>query len=108
MSPQALFVMTMAVAGFAGLANMLGQTVLFAIVFATAPLWWPEVFGFYPLVLSYAASLLISTLTLMLGGVPAALAERLLGAREPRRGPMMIWLGCVILLTLAGLAFGRF
>jgi hypothetical protein len=106
MTPQTLFVLTVGLAMVAGLAHMLGQTLLFAIVFATAPLWWPEVFGFYPLVLSYAASLLISTVTLFVAGVPAALLERARGDRAPATLPMAVWLVSVLLLTLAGLAFG--
>lgn len=107
MAPQTLFVYTVGLAALAGLAHMLGQTLVFAIVFATAPLWWPEVFGFYPAVISYAASLVISTAILLLGGVPAALVERFGGWREPGVPPMVVWLVSVLLLTLAGLAVGR-
>lgn len=106
MTPQTLFVLTVGLAGLAGLAHMIGQTLLFAIVFATAPLWWPEVFGFYPAVLAYASSLSIATATLLAGGIPAALAERLGGFREPSTLPMAIWLASVLLLTVAGLALG--
>jgi hypothetical protein len=106
MAPQTLFVLTVGVAGAAGLAHMLGQSLLFAIIFATAPLWWPEVFGFYPAVLAYASSLIIATMTLLAGGIPAALVERLGGFREPSRLPMAVWLACVLLLALAGLALG--
>ncbi len=107
MTPQTLFVLTVGVSALAGLAHMLGQTVLFAIVFATAPLWWPEVFGFYLVVISYAASLMISTATLLAGGIPAALVERLGGHRAPSVWPMTVWLVCVCALTLLGLAIGR-
>jgi len=104
MTPQTLFVLTVGLAALAGLAHMLLQTVLFVVVFATAPLWWPEVFGFYPAVLSYAASLVISTLTLLLGGIPAALVERSLGVREPAPLPMAVWLVSVAIVTILGLA----
>jgi|YNPMSStandDraft_2_1061718.scaffolds.fasta_scaffold01554_3 hypothetical protein len=107
MAPQTLFVLTVGLAALAGLAHMLGQTLLFAIVFATAPLWWPEVFGFYPAVLAYAASLVIATVTLLAGGVPAALVERFGGYREPQALPMTVWLVSVLVLTVAGLALGR-
>jgi len=106
-TPQTLFVLTVGLAGLVGLAHMLGQTLVFAIVFATAPLWWPEVFGFYPAVLAYASSLIIATATLLAGGVPAALVERLGGFREPAPLPMTVWLVSVLLLGLAGLALGR-
>ncbi|WP_144299372.1 hypothetical protein [Elioraea rosea] len=107
MTPQTLFVLTVGVAALAGLAHMLGQTLLFAIVFATAPIWWPEVFGFYPAVIAYAASLLIATATLLAGGIPAALAERSSGQAAPSVWPMTVWLVAVSALTLAGLAIGR-
>lgn len=107
MTPQTLFVYTVGLAAIAGLAHMLGQTLVFTIVFATAPLWWPEVFGFYPAVIAYGASLVISTAILLLGGVPAALVERFGGWREPAVPPMTVWLVSVLVLTLAGLAVGR-
>lgn len=106
MEPRRLFVMTMAVCMFAGLAHMLSQSVVFLIVFATAPLWWPEVFGYHPAVLAYAASLLISTATLMLSGVPAALLERIRRDTAPATLPMAVWFCSALLLTAAGLALG--
>jgi hypothetical protein len=107
MAPQTLFVLTVGLAALAGLAHMLGQSLLFALVFVTAPIWWPEVFGFYPAVLAYASSLLIATVTLLVGGIPAALVERAAGYREPASLPMAVWLVSVGLVTVGGLAFGR-
>lgn len=106
MTPQGLFVAVLAVCMTGALAHMIGGSVVFFIVFQTAPLWWPEVFGFYPVVIAYAASLLIATATLMLGGVPAALVERITGATAPVPPAMWTWLVSVVLLTLAGLAVG--
>ncbi|WP_439578720.1 hypothetical protein [Elioraea sp.] len=106
MTPQGLFVAILAVSMTGALAHMIGGSVVFFIVFQTAPLWWPEVFGFYPVVIAYAASLLIATATLMLGGVPAALVERFTGATHPEPAAMWTWLVAVALLTLAGLAIG--
>ncbi|MFQ3623264.1 MAG: hypothetical protein SNJ73_06930, partial [Acetobacteraceae bacterium] len=77
MSPQTLFVLTVGVCMAGGLLHMLGASLLFLVVFSTAPLWWPEIFGYHAPVLAYASSLVIATVTLMLGGVPAALLERL-------------------------------
>lgn len=107
MQPRTLFVLTMAVSLSAGLAHMLGQSVVFVIVFITAPLWWPEVLGYSAPVLAYAGSLLISTATLLLAGIPAALLERLGRAAEPSTGPMLVWLAAAVLLSVAGLALGR-
>lgn len=107
MTPQGLFVGVMAVAMAGALLHMLGGSLLFLIVFQTAPLWWPEVFGYHAPVIAYAASLLIATATLMLAGVPAALVERVVRAGGPAAPAMWTWLGATILLTLAGLAVGR-
>lgn len=106
MSPQTLFVLTMGVCLAGSLLHMIGGSVLFRIVLATAPLWWPEVFGYYLSVLVYASSLLIATVTLMLSGVPAALYERLSGTREATTSSMTVWLISAAVLTLAGLALG--
>ncbi|WP_337876956.1 hypothetical protein [Elioraea sp.] len=106
MTPQGLFVLTVGVSLTGALVHMLGGSLLFIIVFQTAPLWWPELFGFHPPVLAYAASLLIATATLMLGGVPAALVERVTGATAPAAPAMWTWLASVAALTLAGLALG--
>lgn len=106
MTPQTLFILTMGVCLAGSLLHMVGGSLLFRIVFATAPLWWPEVFGYYVSVLVYASSLLIATVTLMVSGVPTALYERVSGVREATVESMAIWLGSAVLLTLAGLAIG--
>ncbi|MFN6998480.1 hypothetical protein [Elioraea tepidiphila] len=106
MTPQGLFIATLAVCMTGSLLHMIGGSLVFFIVFQTAPLWWPEVFGLYPLAIAYAASLLIATATLMLGGVPAALVERATRATAPTPAAMWTWLVSVVLLTLAGLAIG--
>ena len=53
------------------------------------------------------ASLMVSTATIILGGIPAALYERFTGATEDStETSMWIWLACTGLLTLP--AFGNF
>ncbi|MCS6855797.1 MAG: hypothetical protein NZ523_13740 [Elioraea sp.] len=106
MTPQTLFVLTMAVCLAGSLLHLIGGSILFRIVFAMAPLWWPEVFGYYLSVLVYASSLLIATVTLMLSGVPAALYERWTGAQEATVASMAVWLASAVLLTLVGFAIG--
>lgn len=106
MTPQGLFVLTVGVSLTGALVHMLGGSLLFIIVFQTAPLWWPEIFGFHPPVLAYAASLLIATATLMLGGVPAALVERATRATAPAAPAMWTWLAGTITVTLLGWALG--
>ncbi len=51
-------------------------------------------------VIFFVSSLLLSTLTLMLGGVPAALYERWIGAKELTELSMWMWLAGVALLSL--------
>lgn len=106
MTPQGLFVLTMGVCLAGSLLHMIGGSLMFRIILAAAPLWWPEIFGFYLSVLIYASSLLIATVTLMLSGVPAALYERLSGTRQATIPSMTIWLVSAVLLTVAGLAIG--
>lgn len=54
--------------------------------------------------LFFLASILLSTLTLILGGVPAALYERWVGATESDVVSMWLWLAGVGLLTLPAAA----
>ena len=72
-------------------------------VFALHGLWYPF---FLPAILPavfLACSLIISTFTLMLGGVPAALYERLFGGGESSSVSGLIWLVAVAVLTLPAL-----
>jgi hypothetical protein len=48
-------------------------------------------------------SLIVSTITLMIGGIPAALYERFIGSGQPSTASGFIWLGGVLLLTLPAL-----
>ena len=60
----------------------------------------PEFFLQSLSVLLFICSILLSTLTLILGGIPAALYERFSGAKEPNEISMWLWLAGVGLLTL--------
>jgi hypothetical protein len=51
-------------------------------------------------IIFFASSLLMSTMTLIAGGVPAAIYERWVGADESTELSMWIWLAGVGLLTL--------
>jgi hypothetical protein len=51
-------------------------------------------------VIFFVSSLLMSTMTLIAGGIPAALYERWAGAKESSELSMWIWLACTGLLTL--------
>jgi len=72
-------------------------------VFALQGLWYPF---FLPASLSMVfalSSLLLSTLFLILSGVPAALYERFTGTGETSFASRMIWLGGMVVLTLPSL-----
>ena len=54
--------------------------------------------------LIFLSSILLSTLTLILGGIPAALYERWIGQTESSGVSMWLWLAGVGLLTLPAAA----
>lgn len=69
-------------------------------VFALNGLWYPFFLPpMLPLVFALS-SLILSTMTLMIAGVPAALYERLAGGGKSSFTSGMIWFGGVLLLTL--------
>ncbi len=51
-------------------------------------------------VIFFVSSLILSTMTLIAGGVPAALYERWIGAKESTGLSMFIWLAAAVLLSL--------
>jgi hypothetical protein len=53
-----------------------------------------------PLVSSYLTSLMLSTFTIMLAGIPAALYERFRGMKSSNAVTFAIWLGAATLLTI--------
>jgi hypothetical protein len=57
-------------------------------------------FGSVPLTLMFS-SLMVSTATIIVGGIPAALYERYVGAREDStEGSLWIWLAGTAILTI--------
>lgn len=63
-------------------------------------------FGSVPLTLMFS-SLMVSTATVILGGIPAAIYERVVGAKEDStQASLWIWLAATGLLTLP--AMGNF
>lgn len=64
----------------------------------------PEFFLQSLSVLLFISSILLSTLTLILGGIPAALYERWIGQTESSGVSMWLWLAGVGLLTLPAAA----
>lgn len=63
------------------------------------PLWYPPFLPFSAGVAAFVTHLLVSTGTLMLAGIPAALYERLTARQESDRVSMWIWLAGVVLLS---------
>ena len=63
-------------------------------------------FGSVPLTLLFS-SLMVSTATIILGGIPAAIYERIIGAKEDSPvGSLWIWLAGTAVLTIP--AIGNF
>lgn len=56
-----------------------------------------------PIVFLYLTSIFISLMTLLVGGVPAALYERFQGLKESSTTSLMIWLGATGLLSAEAL-----
>jgi hypothetical protein len=65
----------------------------------------PLFFGSVPLTLLFS-SLMVSTATIILGGIPAAIYERLSGAGDSTDASLWIWLAGTAILTLP--AIGNF
>jgi hypothetical protein len=95
MTPQNIFVATVGLCLVNGLISpMLG------VVWLLHPVWMPEMVPLTNETVFYGASLLVSTGTLLLSAVPAAIAER--AGLGPERA-MWVWLGGAGLLLLLGL-----
>ncbi len=77
---------------------------IFALLYVQ-PFVGPLLFGSLPLTLMFA-SLMVSTATVILGGIPAAVYERVTGASESNDASLWIWLAGTALLTLP--AVGNF
>jgi hypothetical protein len=94
MNEQGFFIGAVAIALYNGLFSPFTF-----IVLQWAPAWMP---GFVPFSVStalYGASLIVSTTTLLLAGVPAALYERWRGSGSTPAS-CLIWLIGAILLTI--------
>ena len=66
-----------------------------------APVWYPTLLmPVIPEIVFYLSSLLISTMTLMVAGVPAAIYERVTGVPQSTFISMGIWLLCAAVLTM--------
>src|SRR6266849_8587409 len=79
-----------------GLFNQLW--LIFALLYVQ-PLVGPLLFGSLSLTLIFA-SLMVSTATVILGGIPAAIYERITGASESNNVSLWIWLAGTAILAL--------
>jgi hypothetical protein len=95
MSPQTLFVLTVATCLVNGLTSP-----LLGLVFALWPLWYPPVVTPVAELVFYGASLIVATATLLASAVPAAVVDRS-GASPAATNAA--WLGGAATLTLMGL-----
>ena len=85
-----------------GIFNQLA--LVFALLYVQ-PLAGPLLFGSLSLTLMFA-SLMVSTATVILGGIPAAIYERMTGAPDSTDASLWIWLAGAAILTLP--AIGNF
>ncbi len=95
MSPQNLFVATMAVC----LVNGLISPAL-PVMMALWPVWMPEMVRPTNEIIFYGGSLLVATGTLLLSAIPAAIVERFGTSQTAANG---VWLGGAGVLLLLGL-----
>ena len=79
-----------------GIFNQL--SLIFALLYVQL-LAGPLLFGSLSLTLMFA-SLMVSTATVILGGIPAALYERAVGASESTNASLWIWLAGTAILAL--------
>jgi hypothetical protein len=96
MTPQGLFVATVAVCLVNGLVNR----PLLTLAWHLHPVWMPAMVPATPGAVLYGASLIVATTTLLLAALPAAIAEHGFGLRLERA--MLVWFGAALLLTALG------
>jgi hypothetical protein len=95
-----------AIAFFGMVNGIFNQTALLFALIHVQVLAPSLLFGSVPLTLMFS-SLMVSTATLIVGGIPAAIYERVIGAKDDSpESSLWIWLAGTALLTLP--AIGNF
>jgi hypothetical protein len=95
-----------AIAFFGMVNGLFNQTLLLFSLIHMQILAPALLFGSVPLTLMFS-SLMVSTLTIILAGIPAAIYERIVGAKDDStEASLWIWLSGTALLTLP--AIGNF
>ncbi len=95
MTPQGIFVTIVAVCLINGFISP-----MLPVVWHLHPVWMPEMMPSTRETIFYGASLIVSTGTLLLSAVPAAIGERI---GLSLTNAMWAWLGGALLLVLFGL-----
>jgi hypothetical protein len=98
MTPRGLFIATLIVSLFNGLASP-----VLPLMFILAPIWIPEFVPATNEARFYGASLVVSFGTLLVAGVPAALFERISSRQSSDTTSMLVWLAGAVLLSLPAL-----
>jgi len=98
MNPRLIFVATV----FVAIVNGIVSPAIF-LVFALSPIWAPTILAPSAQTLLMLTSLIVSTGTLLLAGVPAALYERFARLQQSNNISMALWFIAAVLLTLPGL-----
>jgi hypothetical protein len=94
------------IAGFALLSGM-HFSPYFDPAFLLVRFFGPGFFISSPLLLYYFTSLLLATTALMLGGIPAAIFERVTGRTQSDATSLCIWLAGVGIIALPALVFAH-
>ncbi|MBL8379849.1 MAG: hypothetical protein JNM79_18415 [Burkholderiales bacterium] len=104
MSRGTLFAAICGLAALNGLAPVFGlKSIAFAIVWVLRAFWLPTWIDSVPVAI-YLACLIAGTLVLLLGGIPAALYERLWLGERKSDSSLYVWLAACGLLTALSLS----
>jgi hypothetical protein len=91
---------------FFGMISGLPSPLFEPVFLYTLPLLWGPLFGSAVLI-AYVAGLMLSTATVILAGIPAALYERYIGAKDDSTdASLWIWLAGTAILAIP--AVGKF
>jgi len=94
------FFVILAVCVFNGMASVLALRIVAALIAATWPL---EFLPREPTWLLYQSSIVVSTATLLVSGVPAALYERIMKPAPDDQTSLYVWLAGALVLSIPAL-----
>lgn len=73
------------------------------VAYMWAPFWFPDFLQMKQEYHLIGSTMVVSVLSILVSGVPAAIFERVTGRQESDSTSLYIWLGTAILMTLPGL-----